>query len=587
MKALTRGISVAVVVGLLLTAAPMTAQAAPAPAKISIDSVSVVEGNAGSKALTFTLTLQGTRSKSAKVNFATADGTATVSGGDYVGRTGTVSFTGGSRQSVSVFVNGDLLDEGAAETFFVNLSNPVGATLQTSKGTGTITDDDAPPALSIADAAVGEGNTGTTPATFAVTLTAPSASPVSVNYATADGTAKVSDTDYVAVPPTAVLFAPGQTVKNVSVQVVGDTKSEPNQTFTVALSSPVNATLADGNGVGTIVDDEAVPAVSIGDQSVLEGDSGTVNASFEVKLSHSSDSAISVAWASADGTALQPGDYAAAGGSVNFAAGEDTKTVTVPVKGDAIDELDERFAVSLSAPSGANIADGAGSGTIQDDDLPANVSVGDASVTEADSGTTIASVQISLSADHEGDIVVGYETLDGSATAVSDYNLLSDTLTFSAGETSKTVDVQVVGDTLAELDEDFGVHVSSIQGAAAGDLDGRVTIAEDEDRVASYTHLLAAKKSGKIVASGWLDPAHTGVNMVVTLLKKKGGRFVRVTRKQALLGSGIDLNSDGVLDSKFGATFSNPKGTTKCRVVASFAGDLDHFASKARKTFAC
>ena len=185
---------------------------------------------------------------------------------------------------------------------------------------------------------------------------------VSVNWATSNGTA-VEPGDYTAASGT-VTFFPGQVTKTVSVPVVGDALDEDDETFTVTLSAGLNAIIADGSGVATIVDDDPLPGVSIGDVSVTEGDAGSVAASFTVSLGAPSGRSVSVDWASANGTALAPGDYAAGSGTVSFAAGETSKTVSVQVAGDTLDEYDQVFSVVLSGAVNATITDGTGAATI-------------------------------------------------------------------------------------------------------------------------------------------------------------------------------------------------------------------------------
>ena len=113
------------------------------------------------------------------------------------------------------------------------------------------------------------------------------------------------------------------------------------------------------------------PEISIGDKTVAEGNAGTVPAAFAVTLSHAAAGPVSVDWATAAGTATPPADFTLGSGTVTFAAGEVSKTVTVPVNGDFLDEADETFTVTLSNPSGGTIADGSGLGTITDDDRAA------------------------------------------------------------------------------------------------------------------------------------------------------------------------------------------------------------------------
>ena len=143
-----------------------------------------------------------------------------------------------------MLVNGDLLDEGN-ETFFLNLTNPSNATISDGQGLGTITNDDGAPGLSVNDVTVTEGDSGTQNATFTVTLAPTSGQNVSVDYATADGTA-TAPADYAATSGT-LTFAPGQATKTVTVQVVGDTLDELDETYTVNLSNAVNAAILDAD----------------------------------------------------------------------------------------------------------------------------------------------------------------------------------------------------------------------------------------------------------------------------------------------------------------------------------------------------
>src|SRR5439155_1475189 len=141
------------------------------------------------------------------------------------------------------------------ETFFVNLSNPVNATISDNQGAGTIVNDDGQATIQICNASKKEGNVGPTLFTFTVSLSSASFQTITVNYATADGTATVADGDYVAVN-VAVTFLP-RVMHSFPTRRSSDlTKFEPNETFFVNLSNPVNATISDNQGVGTIVNDD-------------------------------------------------------------------------------------------------------------------------------------------------------------------------------------------------------------------------------------------------------------------------------------------------------------------------------------------
>jgi hypothetical protein len=192
---------------------------------------------------------------------------------------------------------------------------------------------------------------------------------VSVHYATSDGTATTADSDYVAASGT-LTFAPGETTKTIDVAIDGDVVHEYDETFDVALTSPVQATIADGTGVGTVADDDA-PHASIDDVAVREGNAGPTTATFTVTLTAPPSVSTSVDWATQDGSAVAGSDYEAASGTLTFAPGETTKTVAVTVDGDIQPEPNEGFEVDLSNPVATVIDDGVGAGTIQNDDVAA------------------------------------------------------------------------------------------------------------------------------------------------------------------------------------------------------------------------
>jgi hypothetical protein len=272
---------------------------------------------------------------------------------------------GVTTQTVTVVVNGDVLDE-PDETFLVNLSNPTNATIADNQGRGTITDDDAPPTISINDDVVNEGDNGFVAALFTVTLSAASGQTVTASFATADASA-TAGSDYQATSGT-LTFAPGTRTATITVVVIGDQIDETNEIFLINLSNPTNATLADNQGQCTIIDNDPVPSISINDVAVREGNVGTVNALFTVTLSAVSGREVSVAYATANGTATAGSDYAAATGRLVFASGTGAQTITVVVNGDVIDEPREKFFVNLRQPANATIADSQGVCTITDDE---------------------------------------------------------------------------------------------------------------------------------------------------------------------------------------------------------------------------
>jgi len=338
----------------------------------------------------------------------------------------------------------------------------------------------AQPELSVSDVTLAEGNAGTTTATFTVALSVASTQAVTVSYSTADGTA-TAGSDYAAVSGS-LSFAPGTTTKTVAVSVNGDTVAEGDETFFLNLANPTGAVLGDSQGRATIQNDDALAsALSIADASITEGNSGTKTLAFTVTLSPASASAVSVSYATANGTATAGSDFAAQTGSLTFAAGETSKAIGVVVDGDTAVEPNETFLVNLSGASGATLADAQAIGTILNDDQPAlSLSINDVTVTEGNSGTTLARFTVSLSGPSASPVTVGWATVDGTATAGTDYAASSGTLTLAAGQTRGTISVSVTGDRTAESSESFLVRLSNAVGATLADAVGLGTIVNDD-----------------------------------------------------------------------------------------------------------
>jgi predicted outer membrane repeat protein len=227
---------------------------------------SLIEGNSGTKPVTFTVTRSGGTGVASTVNYAIAG--SAIDGADYniinaAGATtamGTIAFAANeTTKTIAVDVLGDTAVE-PDETITVTLSNPnltaapESSTITTNTATATIANDDSP-SISIDDVVVTEGNTGTASANFTVSLSAASSLPVTVNYATSDGTANTADSDYAAATGS-LTFNAGDTTKTITVAVNGDSKFETDETFNVNLSTAVNATITKATGIGAIANDD-------------------------------------------------------------------------------------------------------------------------------------------------------------------------------------------------------------------------------------------------------------------------------------------------------------------------------------------
>jgi len=230
-----------------------------APINLTINDVSLNEGNAGTTSFTFTVSLSAPAGPGGVTfDIATADGTATQPS-DYTLKSLTSQTipAGSSTYSFTVLVNGDTTPE-TNETFFVNVTNATGAgvTVTDGQGQGTIVNDDAAPNLTINDVSLNEGNAGTTTFTFTVSLSAPApAGGVTFDIATADGTA-TQPSDYTQKTLTSQTIPAGSSTYTFSVLVNGDVTPETDETFFVNVTNVTNAIVTDGQGLGTIVNDD-------------------------------------------------------------------------------------------------------------------------------------------------------------------------------------------------------------------------------------------------------------------------------------------------------------------------------------------
>jgi chitinase len=567
----------AVLVGVLSTMLPLVI-ASPASAartkSIKIADASIVEGDAGQKSLTFSLTWTGAKGGGAvSVGYATADGTA-VAGSDYTAKSGTASFNNGCRcATVTVSILGDNVQEGT-EAFALNLSSPVNATIADAQAVGTIYDNEGPPAFVVTDAAADE-NAGTM--SFSVLMTNGSASTQTVDVATADGTA-VAGSDYTASSGT-LTFTTGQTSKTVTVTIGDDAVNEADETFTVGLTNGTIA-IADTSATGTITNDDPEPSVTVADVAVAENGA---TLEFTIATSAISGQEVDVDYSTTDVTATAGGDYTATSGTAIIPAGSTGATVDVPLSDDSTYEGDETFTIDLSAPYNASIADAQAIGTITEDDAQPSASIGDASVAEGSSGTATAAFTVTLSNPSAFTTSAAWATADGTAFAGSDYTAASGTVTFAPGETTAQVDVDALGDAAVEPDETFTVTLSGPNGLTLGTASGTGTIVDDDRTPTAVTVKVIATRT-KAGAKGILESATADAQVTVTLLKKKHTVWVQLAARTVTVTKLGDRDHDGKPDAAYRATFKRPaKGTYK--LTTTFGGNATLLACTKSATF--
>jgi uncharacterized delta-60 repeat protein len=273
------------------------------------------------------------------------------------------------------------------------------------------------------------------------------------------------------------------TNKTISLPIVDDFVKEADETFKLSLT-PVWG----GAGKGalptttlTIDENDPVPAISVADVSVTEGEAAK-NVVFTVKLSTAYDKTVTVKYETANGTAKSPSDYAAkALTALTFSPGQTTKTVAVQVKGDTLDEADETFKLVLSSPTNSTLPANPATCTIVDNDPTPSISITDATVTEPDTGTVNAIFVVTLSEPSGRMVSVDVAMGGGTATAGKDYTAAEPfKLFFYPGETTAVLFIEVKGDAAAEPDETFFFNLSSVVNATLADEQGLGTITNDD-----------------------------------------------------------------------------------------------------------
>lgn len=231
--------------------------------------------------------------------------------------------------------------------------------------------------------------------------------------------------------------------------------------------------------------------LSINNVTQAEGNAGLTDFNFTVSLDVTATTAISVDYATQDNSATNPDDYLPTNGTLNFAPGDKTKTITVQVVGDLGVEPDEAFLVSLFNQSGANVSKSIGIGTIVNDDTPPGVSVSDVSQLEGNGGPTNFVFDVTLDKPYPYPISVHYATANGSAEAGSDYTAAAGVVDFAPNQTSQQVVVVVNGDTRAEGNETFFVNLSDPVGTAIIKGQGIGTILNDDAAPGQPADLIA------------------------------------------------------------------------------------------------
>ncbi|MEJ0017978.1 MAG: Calx-beta domain-containing protein [Acetobacteraceae bacterium] len=528
---------------------------------IVVQDVRITEGTGASPTTaTVTLRLQTAVATPVTVDWATQPGSAATPG-DFTTSSGKATFAAGATTTtITIPVIADALVEGD-ESFNVVLSNPVGSAIVDGTGVVTIIDDDG---FQVSDLAITEGTGGTVNATFTVTLQSALAATSTVKYATRNGTA-TAGSDYTAASGT-LTFGAGVTSQTVSVAIGTDSTPEPNETFFLDLSAPsANAGISRATAQATIANDDGF---LVGDASVTEGNAGTFTVNVPVTLSGPAAAAVSVTWATSDGTAIAPGDYKSAGGTLTFAPGETSKTAAITYNGDTLWEPNETFRVVLSNPVNSAIVDASGTVTILNDDTrpPPVVRVSAAAVTE---GTLVGNTLhflVGLDYAATSAVTIDYATADGTAVAGKDYTTTTGTLTIAAGSLFGVIDVPVLPDAVVEPDETLTLTLSNAKGGATiGTASATGTILNDDSTLA-----ITATDTTKLEGHSGSTPFTFTVNRTGDTTQQQGATWTVLSASPSASPANAADFTGGVLPS---GTVTFAPGETKKTITVNVAGD--------------
>jgi hypothetical protein len=436
---------------------------------------SVLEGGAA----VLRLVRAGGAGGNVSVEWATTDASARAAGGDYTAASGSVTF--GAKEmtkDITVQTLADMAVEGD-ETFRVTLQNPVGMTLGTPSA-AIVTVQDGQQGLQFASAEY-TANEATKSVKVTLVRTGPADGVVTVRYSLSPASA-MPGADYVPADGL-VTFGNKARLASFMVALTADVLAEGPETVLLTLSDPsAPAELGpQRTATLTILDDDTPGVIQLAATAATAQEKARV---LTVTVRRVGTAAgVTVDYATTPGTASAGEDYLTTEGTLTFGPKETTKTFTVPILDDSRDEPAETFTVALSNPGGGATL-GATPGmvvTIADDDVPGTLAVKTAASMVAETAGVVA-LLVTRTGGAAGGVTVDYATADGSAGAGEDYGAIAGTLTFNAGEMSKTLAVAITDDQVREGNETFALALSNPGGGAGLGLvrAATVTITDNE-----------------------------------------------------------------------------------------------------------
>jgi hypothetical protein len=472
------------------------------------DPAAVTEGTN----IVFKVTLDAEVEDGFTLAYTTISGTATGGGSDFINASGTITFAGTENEEheITITTINDVLLE-STESFTLVLGAITNTTANVTvsgingEGTGTINDNDAA-SLSISDVVITEG----ADAEFEVTLSGNVQGSFTINYATADGSATDAGGDYSNDSGTLIFAGTDGESYTITISTNDDSYLEAVENFVVNLSSISNALVTFDNEGNAILNDNDSAELTVSDQTVTEGG----NLTFTVTLNANVQGAFTIDFATNNASAVAPGDYTAASGTLSFTgtAGE-FKTVIISTVNNSILEPEEKFELNFTNISNTLVSfDTQAIGTITDND-PATLSLTGFTATEGDVNTT-GNFTVSISRQAQEDITVNFSVTEGTAFTTSDYVVTNLNATIPAGSLSVTLPITIVGDLIAEGQESFTAIISESeyngQNVIEGTMSRIITINDNDAALVTVNSPDAVEEGNTITFTVTVDKAVQG-----------------------------------------------------------------------------
>ncbi len=482
------------------------------------------------------------------VDFATVNGSA-VAPDDFVATNGTLNFPSNVvSKTILIRIVNDTLVEGG-ESFSLQLSNPQGG-VQLGNITNAvinITDNDLGGAIrfSTNGYTVSEGGTN---ARITLLRTGGLASGVTVKFKVEDGSAGAG-ADYSNATQI-VTFNAGETNKTILIPIINDTIVENPETILLTLED-INGGASPGSITAatlTITDNDLGGVISLASTALSASENGT-NFIVNVKRTGGAASGVTVDYATHSGTATSGSDFSETDGTLTFGANETNKVILVPILNDTLAEGNESFTLVLSGVQGGATLNPTNTATLTIVDDESSISISNAVVSVSESGTNVI-VTLVRSGALLTSVSVDFATINGSATAGSDYGATNGTVVFPANTPVKRIVIPIINDAVIENSETFTFAISNPQGGVQLGTTTNEAVTIENDDFAGTVQFAATGFSGT-----------EGSNAVITITRTGGlaggvSVYFQMVASSAL--PGLDYtNKSGYISFAPGQTTTN------------------------------